>query len=483
MNAQSDIARMLTYEDFPRQFVWNKGPCTWTMRKRNTGAIGRIYFVSPTAGEHFYLRLLLMHVRGATSFQDLRTYAGTVHDTFKGACLARGLLEDDQEWIDCLHDAGNHKTGHQLRALFVLLLLQCVPAQPLRLWDQFKDKICDDLDRVIRCRRPDRPPPRPELIYDYGLSLLEHTLQENSKSLVDFGLPLPQYDWDEAIDNRFIAEQLDYDPDEQAAKAAQYIARLNPEQRAAFNAVMQSITDAAGTTFFVNGQAGTGKTFLYQALCAQIRSQRKIVLCVASSGIAALLLPGGRTAHSMFKIPIGEILDDNILPIRKNSPLAELIRVAVAVIWDEAAMQNRHCFEICSRSFKDLRSNDRPFGGLTVVLGGDFQQIPPVVEHGAKPQIINASLISSPIWRKLKLLQLRINMRVGRDEQEWTRWLTQTGHGRNLDDSGRVQLPAHMRCGNHVSDLIKSIYQDIHRYRVRTEIYFHIADDISASLR
>ena len=60
----------------------------------------------------------------------------------------------------------------------------------------------------------------------------------------------------------------------------------------------------SGEIFFLHGAGGTGKTFLYNTLCYHLRSQDKIVLCVASSGIDSLLLQGGCTAHSCFKIPI-----------------------------------------------------------------------------------------------------------------------------------------------------------------------------------
>lgn len=56
--------------------------------------------------------------------------------------------------------------------------------------------------------------------------------------------------------------------------------------------------------FFIDGPGGTGKTFVYSTLLADVRSDGGIALAVASSGIAALLMEGGRTAHSRFKIPI-----------------------------------------------------------------------------------------------------------------------------------------------------------------------------------
>ena len=69
------------------------------------------YFVSPNAGARYYLRLLLTVARGPTSFEDLRTVRGHLYETFREACLARGLLEDDDEWKMCLREATEMQTG------------------------------------------------------------------------------------------------------------------------------------------------------------------------------------------------------------------------------------------------------------------------------------------------------------------------------------------------------------------------------------
>ncbi|XP_052200448.1 uncharacterized protein LOC127806909 isoform X1 [Diospyros lotus] len=90
-----------TYQEFPQHYVWLKSEKRWKSRERGY-AIGRMYFASPNCGERFYLRLLLTVVKGPKSFQSLRTVDNVVHDTFKLACVARGLLEDDEEWIQCL---------------------------------------------------------------------------------------------------------------------------------------------------------------------------------------------------------------------------------------------------------------------------------------------------------------------------------------------------------------------------------------------
>lgn len=103
----------------------------------------------------------------------------------------------------------------------------------------------------------------------------------------------------------------------------------------------------------MSGYGGTGKTFLWGAIVAWLRACRKIVLTVASSGVASLLLPGGRTAHSRFKVPC-DLDDGSVCDIKRGSMLCELIKSASLVIWDEALMMHRHAFEALDRTFRDL---------------------------------------------------------------------------------------------------------------------------------
>jgi hypothetical protein len=74
------------------------------MHKRSF-AIGRMYGAHSTSGECYYLQMLLNCIKGATSYEHLRTMDGTKHDTFKDACIAMGLLVDDNEWHQALEEA------------------------------------------------------------------------------------------------------------------------------------------------------------------------------------------------------------------------------------------------------------------------------------------------------------------------------------------------------------------------------------------
>jgi hypothetical protein len=127
-----------------------------------------------------------------------------------------------------------------------------------------------------------------------------------------------------------------------------------------------------------------GKTYLWKAITTKIRSAGKIVLAVASCGIVALLLEGGTTAHSRFHIPLNTT-DESTCDIKQHSDLAALLNKTSDILWDEAPMAHRNCFKALDKTLWDIlrctneNSDKMPFGGMTVVLGGYFRQILPVV--------------------------------------------------------------------------------------------------------
>jgi hypothetical protein len=97
LNKKDKDAHQFTYQELPMHYVWDHQTKLWRSCPHGS-AISCVYFVPPTAGEHFYLRTLLTTVKGSTSWEDLRTYNGVVHPTFHATCLACGLLENDDEW-------------------------------------------------------------------------------------------------------------------------------------------------------------------------------------------------------------------------------------------------------------------------------------------------------------------------------------------------------------------------------------------------
>jgi hypothetical protein len=354
---------------------WDASAKRWQTRKRPVSdTIARVHWASPAQGERFYLRILLHHVVAPKSFEDLRRFEGTLYDKYQAACVARGLLENDGEWDDVLAEAGQIQSGSMLRRLFVTILLLNKPSNPRGLWLRHREALTDDC--VYRLERDFRHPDASEQDrWDLGLQLLEDDLRRiggDDKDLLFFGLPRPERAFDRYYGaSRTIHEETRWDRDEMAMLRDDVEAKMhsNADQRRAYDAVCQSARDDLGKLCFLDGPGGTGKTFVENAVLASLRADGIIAIAVGSSGICSILLKGGRTAHSRLKIPINVLMDTRC-NISKQSDLAELLRRAKLLIWDEAPMMHRHCFEAVDRTLQDLRDDHRPFGGMTVLLAG-----------------------------------------------------------------------------------------------------------------
>ena len=155
---------------------------------------------------------------------------------------------------------------------------------------------------------------------------------------------------------------------------------------------MQTINAGTTAIFFVDGPGGTGKTYLYRALLANVRSRGIIDLATATSRVAASILPGGHTSHSRFEIPL-QTSESTMTNMSKQSGVAKLIRKAKVIIWDEAPMAKRQIIETVDRSFRDIMDIDKPFGGKVMVFGGDFWQVLPLVPKSTRAEIVNTSLV------------------------------------------------------------------------------------------
>ncbi|GKB66045.1 retrovirus-related pol polyprotein from transposon TNT 1-94 [Tanacetum coccineum] len=120
-------------------------------------------------------------------------------------------------------------------------------------------------------------------------------------------------------------------------------------------------------------------------------------------GIASLLLPAGRNAHSRFVIPL-ELMENNTCGIKQNTQLAELMQEVQLIIWDEAPMTQRYDFEALDITLRDIlgftdsERRNQIFGGMTVLLGGDFRQILPVIPKAKRPEVVQACINRSELW-------------------------------------------------------------------------------------
>ena len=117
----------------------------WQKRKTKKFAIGRIANVSPRSGELYYMRILLTKIKGPRSYEDIRTINGKVYETYRAACDALGLLEDDREFVNAIEEADNWATGNALRRLFVNMLLSGSVQRPGYIWTACSKILSEDL--------------------------------------------------------------------------------------------------------------------------------------------------------------------------------------------------------------------------------------------------------------------------------------------------------------------------------------------------
>ncbi|XP_058726583.1 uncharacterized protein LOC131597942 [Vicia villosa] len=461
-NKTYEHARLLTYGDFVSKFVYHKRSRSWKPRKRGY-TIGRLIWVPQSTGELFYLRMMLTVKKGPLCYEDIKNVDGKQHKTFRGACFAMGFLQDDREFVEAIKEAHVWGSGVFLRKLFVTMLLSSSMNRPEHVWRLTWRYLSDGILYDQRLLAGDQGLILTDReLKELTLMAIESLLQNNNKSLKDFKpMPYPKDYVVSFIGNRLLYEERQYNVMEQQQIFDNLYSSLTDEQRLIFEQIMDAVEKQR----------------------AALRSKKKIVLPVASSGIASLLLPGGRTAHSRFKIPV-PTLETSICNINKKDDLAELLKMTDLIIWDEAPMANRFCFESLDKSLKDIMSGsthacDNIFGGKVVVFGGDFRQILPVIPRGTRSDIIHATINSSYIWDHCKVLKLTKNMRLqtgattstANDIRSFSEWILKIGDGTMCepnDGYASICIPDEFLISSF-SDPIKAIVEDtypdlIHNY-------------------
>ncbi|PWA91073.1 hypothetical protein CTI12_AA092750 [Artemisia annua] len=455
----------LTYLDFPSEYVWCDDSKEWKRRKKKTlSSIGRLVYVHPVAGELFYFRMLLSHQKGCRSFTEpAKLWAlfrmignGTLH--WKKPHLLRLWHSFER----CLHIFWSTV---MLQTLFIYgksirIVWEMIYPEELQKWST--SEICISMMRKKK---------------DYILFEIEIILNSCTKSVEEYGLRLPPQHLLDQLQNRLLMEEKNYDRVELKEEAEAAIGKLNKEQQKIYSVILNACFNKQQQLVFVYGHGGTGKTFLWKTIINKLRSEGKIVLAVASSGIASLLLPSGRTAHSRFKLPL-ELNDESMCNIKKNSLLGKLLQETELIVWDEAPMNDRRCFEALDRSLRDFLDNsDNPFGGKTVMIGGDFRQTLPVIKKATKSQLVAASIANSYLWSEFKVYKLKQNMRVlrtGLDDHErstirdFSSWLLDIGDGQigevdkvDQENTTWVTIPEQYRINddeNGLDNLINFIY-------------------------
>ena len=352
--------------------------------------IARMYSVSPRDRERFYLRLLLLHVRGSRSFDELRKYDDIQYDTFEAACRARGLLIDDTEWDRTLSDAATTASPRQMRELFVTILANCEPSDPCQLWDDYKEYMSEDFlfvhDLSVR------------LAEQYALKDINDSLLRNYRLAVSsFGLSL-------VADLPDITDSNNIDPYEELLTSEHAYEQMNSDQRLIFDTIMNEIREFGPNlstdrprVFFIDAPGGTGKTFVFNTIISAVLAQNHKVASCAWTGCAGNLIRLGRTVHNLFKLPV-PILETSTCNVTPTSKQAEFIRSLSVILIDEASMIPLHALSAMDLMLRDVTGNNVPFGGKLLLFAGDFRQILPVVPRAQPAGILENCINRSPLW-------------------------------------------------------------------------------------
>lgn len=137
-------ARKYTYDEIPQHYVWNSNLFMWQLRKQGM-QIGRLSYTHHSTGELWYLRMLLTKVRGACSFEDLRTVNGVQFSSYRKACAEYGYLDGDKEWHDVIDECSKCGFAQQLRQLFVHIIVNCNVSDIGSLWHIHLQEMTDDI--------------------------------------------------------------------------------------------------------------------------------------------------------------------------------------------------------------------------------------------------------------------------------------------------------------------------------------------------
>ena len=153
---------------------------------------------------------------------------------------------------------------------------------------------------------------------------------------------------------------------------------------------------AAGEHVFLTGPAGSGKTYVLNEFIRRAKNDGKKVAVTATTGLAATHL-GGNTIHSWSGIGVNDTLPSSFLSHLSKSR-REIIEKTNILIIDEVSMLHDSQLDMVNQAAQLVRENDKPFGGIQVIMSGDFFQLPPV-SRGQRQ--VNNFVVQSQSWQDL----------------------------------------------------------------------------------
>lgn len=215
-----------------------------------------------------------------------------------------------------------------------------------------------------------------------------------------------------------------------------------------------------GHNVFLTGSAGAGKTYTLNQYIHYLQARQVPVAITASTGIAATHM-NGTTIHSWSGIGIRMTMEDKqISQLKSKKSLKERLEQTQVLIIDEISMLHAKQLDLINQVLKVVRNNDKAFGGIQVVLSGDFFQLPPVGERGESNR--DKFAFMSKAWLEAQLHVCYLT--------EQHRQQKNTSNSLSLND-----ILNQIRQASVTHDAIEVLHDSQHNHigQIRTRLYTH----------
>lgn len=398
---------------------------------RTTPTVAVVRNIDFSNSEQFSLYMLIKS-RPARSFDEPRHG----HPTFEQAAISAGIFQDSQVSIHLaiIQEMAARQDSHLKILGFAVIVLHTDSRH-------FEEVFFQTWHLMVP---PENMNGSPEDV----LAAIQQILAKEGTSITDF-IPLPSEQFSVML-NRL--------PD---IDLRSFFKHSIEEKECSHEqlGVIQQIEQSRTTCFYINGCAGSGKTHTITQLVRRLYCSGARVLCSAYTGLAASLLPSGLTCHRLFGLPIDE--GESLGPpsvgssITPQSLAGRLLHSADVIVIDEVSMLHKDFLIAINNVLQSVSNSNALFGGKQMILCGDFHQLAPIVKgpRSTMPsKTISASIISSPLFRSLKVLQLNTAHRF--KNQEWASFLHEVARGEGspvIDgDPGATTLQFRNTCTPHV---------------------------------
>jgi len=445
-----------------------------------------MYTVGIKEGERFYLRRILNFEKGAQSYEDLRTVEvdgeNIVMETFEEACRAKGYMDSEEDWEKYFEEAVSIGSPKKVRELFVTLIHHGVEINVKGIWEKFKFAMSEDYLYKLIEREKVRGI-RPGTVYQINdpfelknsekydelrekaikqaLGEIERQLDVVNTSLIKYGIKIPE---------DVLFEEKEFDKEKELEEGKRRVTTLNRKQKRVVEHILKNVAklnknELSNGCAMMCGQGGSGKTYVVQTLCHLFRGVGIKYKCSSYMGIAAMLLPDGRTMHKTFGLPYDLDKDSSSSAQRNNKLGQELIDTKVFFI-DEVSMVSNYIMDIIDKKLQELMENDMPFGGKVMVVCGDFRQTLLIERNASRARLVSLSLRKSELWKYFKpnVFELKENKRAQQivnsnvdvpEQEDFASFLLKMGNGELQEDkNGFVEIPENVVAKKSVVDEI-----------------------------